>query len=80
MRSGFRRLCSTPILQYKAAVPADLHETGRLVQAAGGKWLGVTGDDGDIRKIAELRSALEKAQAEFGKIDIVVANAGIPGV
>src|SRR5206468_3994716 len=50
----------------------DLAETGRLVQQHGRKFLSVTGD---IRDMPFLRSANERAIQQFGKIDIVVANA-----
>ncbi len=62
------------IVQYAPATPADLEETGNLVRAHGRRFLALTVD---IRDIAALRVAAEKASQTMGKIDIVVADAGI---
>ena len=64
----------SPILEFAPALPGDLEETGRLVEANGRKWLGVRGD---IRKISQLRDAAKQVEEQFGHIDIVVANAAI---
>ncbi len=52
----------------------DLNETGRLVEAAGGRW-GVR--QLDQRDIGALREAAAWVVQTFGKIDILFANAGI---
>ncbi len=52
----------------------ELAETGRLVEAEGGRWLAETLDQRDIKA---LRAAAEKAVEVFGGIDILFANAGI---
>jgi NAD(P)-dependent dehydrogenase (short-subunit alcohol dehydrogenase family) len=57
-----------------AASKADLDETGRQVQAAGGRWLGLVVDQ---RNLPELRAAAAKTEQELGGIDILFANAGI---
>ena len=57
---------------YAVTTPEDLKETGRLVQQHGRRWLELTGD---IRDMPFLRSASERANQQFGKVDIVVANA-----
>ena len=62
----------TPVQEYAVATQADLDETGRLVKQHGRKWMGVVGD---VREIAFLRSTADKVQQQFGRIDIVVANA-----
>ncbi len=62
------------ILEVEPASADDLAETGRLVEAAGGRWLAITLDQRDIRA---LRTAAEQAVAAFGGIDILFANAGI---
>ncbi len=59
---------------YELSTPEDLDETGRLVEAAGGRVLLVRAD---VRDQAALDAAVGKAIAEFGKLDVVVANAGI---
>jgi SDR family mycofactocin-dependent oxidoreductase len=56
------------------STPEDLAETGRLVQAAGRRWLSVTLDQRDLKA---LRAAAAKGEEEFGGIDILFANAGI---
>ena len=56
------------------ATGSDLAETGRLVEAAGGRWCAATLDQRDI---AALRAAALTAVDTFGGIDILFANAGI---
>ena len=51
-------------------------ETVEMVTRAGGKAVGMTGDAGDD---AFVKSYIDRAQAEFGSLDIVWANAGISG-
>ena len=58
----------------EAASPDELKETGQLVQAAGGRWLGIKLDQ---RNLPALRAAALEAEREFGGIDILFANAGI---
>ena len=58
----------------QAASPDELKETGQLVQAAGGRWLGIKLDQ---RNLPALRAAAVEAEREFGGIDILFANAGI---
>jgi NAD(P)-dependent dehydrogenase (short-subunit alcohol dehydrogenase family) len=56
------------------ATPADLDETVRQIKAYGRRGEGIRAD---IRDIAALRSAAEHIVSDYGKIDIVVANAAI---
>ncbi|WP_067683312.1 mycofactocin-coupled SDR family oxidoreductase [Nocardia miyunensis] len=63
-----------PQVQYASATTADLDETVRLVEAAGGK---ISAAVVDIRDRAGLPAAVDAAVAEHGGLDIVVANAGI---
>ncbi len=53
------------------AAPAD--ETAALIRAAGGRALAVVANTVDL---AEARTLVASAVAEFGKLDIVVNNAG----
>ncbi len=64
----------SPIVQYIAATPSDLEETGKLVRQRGRRFLGITAD---IRDIAALRKAADQAVQQMGQINIVIANAAI---
>jgi len=61
---------------YPMATPDDLKETARLVEAQDRRIVAV---QADVRERSELRSAIERGIAELGKVDIVVAQAGIAG-
>ncbi|KMO80643.1 putative short-chain type dehydrogenase/reductase [Mycolicibacterium chubuense] len=52
----------------------DLAETADLVKNAGGR---VHTAEVDVRDFAALKSAVDAGVEEFGKLDIIVANAGI---
>lgn len=58
----------------KPATKEDLNETGRLVQAAGSRWLSIILDQ---RNLPALKEAALQVEREFGGIDILFANAGI---
>ncbi len=63
---------------YKMATPPeDLEETAELVKKTG---RGIVTAQADVREAAELKAALDQGLAEFGKVDIVVAQAGIAGM
>jgi SDR family mycofactocin-dependent oxidoreductase len=66
-----RQIESNP---YPLATPDDLAETERSVKELGRR---VFTSIADVRERHELRDALETALADLGKLDIVVANAGI---
>ncbi|MEW2354694.1 mycofactocin-coupled SDR family oxidoreductase [Spirillospora sp. NPDC029432] len=59
---------------YPLATAGDLAETVRLVQATGRR---IVARDADVRDSAALAAAVEAGVAEFGRLDIVLANAGI---
>jgi (+)-trans-carveol dehydrogenase len=61
-------------VHYKLASQSDLVETGRQIQAAGGRALIRTAD---VRNPAALAAAADDGVREFGRLDIVSANAGI---
>lgn len=65
---------AVPWMSYPLATPADLAETERLVRAEGRRALAVTGD---VRDLPALTRAMARAREAFGRLDIVVANAGI---
>lgn len=59
---------------YPTARPGDLETTVDLVEAAGGRMLA---SEVDVRDLAGLTKAADDGAREFGRIDIVIANAGI---
>ncbi|WP_319433195.1 mycofactocin-coupled SDR family oxidoreductase [Mycobacterium sp. RTGN5] len=63
-----------PSNPYPLATPDDLAETERSIKELGRQVLATVAD---VRERHELRDAVEAGVASFGKIDIVVANAGI---
>jgi SDR family mycofactocin-dependent oxidoreductase len=59
---------------YTTARAEDMAETVRQVEALDRRALAITGD---VRSQESLDSAVARGIAEFGKIDILIANAGI---
>ncbi len=59
---------------YPLATPEDLAQTVKEVEALG---RGIVAVKADVRERARLRSALDEGLARFGRLDIVLANAGI---
>ena len=68
-------LCSTvETCNYEGSSPDDMAETVRLVEKQGRRMLSW---EGDVRDQAALDAAVAAGLEEFGKIDVVCANAGI---
>ena len=67
-------ICAPLRVEYESATDADLDETVRLVEEAGGSMLGLRGD---VRRLADMQKAVAATLEAFGRIDVVVANAGI---
>ncbi|MCW1820629.1 3-ketoacyl-ACP reductase [Mycolicibacterium conceptionense] len=59
---------------YPMAGRDELDETVALVEAAGGKMLGSVAD---VRDFHAVKSALDAGVEQFGRLDIVLANAGV---
>ncbi|MCG7611136.1 MULTISPECIES: mycofactocin-coupled SDR family oxidoreductase [Mycobacterium] len=59
---------------YPMASREELDETVALVEAAGGKMVAAVAD---VRDFHELKAALDAGVERFGRLDIVLANAGI---
>src|SRR5690606_35668949 len=64
----------SPTLDYAPATETDLAETGRTVEAIGRRWMACRLDQRDFDG---LRDAAARIEQEFGRIDILFANAGI---
>jgi SDR family mycofactocin-dependent oxidoreductase len=61
-------------LEYELATVAELEETQGLVEEQDRQCLAI---QADVRDRAAMREAVERALAEFGAIDVVLANAGV---
>jgi SDR family mycofactocin-dependent oxidoreductase len=61
-------------VDYKMATQDDLDETVKLVEAYDRRALAIKAD---VRSQQQLDAAVTRAIAEFGQIDILIANAGI---
>jgi SDR family mycofactocin-dependent oxidoreductase len=59
---------------YPLATPDDLAATVKLIEDTGSR---IVAKQGDVRERTSLSSALQAGLDEFGRLDIVVANAGI---
>lgn len=59
---------------YPMAAREELDETVALVEATGGKMIASVAD---VRDFQTLKAALDTAVEQFGRLDIVLANAGI---
>jgi NAD(P)-dependent dehydrogenase (short-subunit alcohol dehydrogenase family) len=72
-RDRHRRTCFSR-LQRPPATPEELDETAKMIRAFGRRAETVRAD---IRDIGALRRIAEETDQQFGKIDILVANAAI---
>ncbi|WP_313199029.1 SDR family NAD(P)-dependent oxidoreductase [Rhizobium sp.] len=81
--SGIGRASAIKLAEAGAVVgvlghtPGELHETAELIEAAGGRAISLNADVAD--EVA-MHHAVETLVAETGRLDVVVANAGINGV
>jgi len=63
-------------IAYPLATPDDLAETAALVEKEGSRCLT---RQGDVRDFAQVTDVVREAKSELGRIDILVANAGVSG-
>lgn len=66
-----------PANHYAMATAADLAQTVALVEAEGGK---IAATVADVRDFRQVKSAVDSGVEQFGRLDIVLANAGIAPV
>lgn len=59
---------------YDSPSPDDLDETARLVAAKGRRAITAVAD---VRELDELKTVVDDAVADLGRLDVIVANAGI---
>ncbi len=59
---------------YRASTPEELDETARLIEKTGQK---VLARQADIRDLAAMQALVADTIEQFGRLDIVVANAGV---
>jgi NAD(P)-dependent dehydrogenase (short-subunit alcohol dehydrogenase family) len=64
----------SPILDFPPATAEDLAATGREVESARSRWMGLMADQ---RNMVEVHAAADTIEREWGGVDIVFANAGI---
>jgi SDR family mycofactocin-dependent oxidoreductase len=63
-----------PSVPYDSATPEDLAETVSLVEKTGRRVIsGIV----DVRDLAKLRGIVDDAAGQLGRLDVIVANAGI---
>jgi SDR family mycofactocin-dependent oxidoreductase len=63
-------------IAYALSRPEDLEETARLIEKTGRSAITV---QADVRDAMQLRAAIRDGVAQLGKLDIVVAQAGVMG-
>jgi SDR family mycofactocin-dependent oxidoreductase len=61
-------------MRYPLATPEDLEQTVKEVEATGQK---IIARRADVRDRTQLKATVDEALSKFGRVDIVVANAGI---
>jgi SDR family mycofactocin-dependent oxidoreductase len=63
-----------PHMNYPNASREDLEETVRLVEKEGRR---IVARVADVRKFDQLKAAFDEGHAQFGRLDIIIVNAGI---
>jgi SDR family mycofactocin-dependent oxidoreductase len=68
-------LCAKPsTTAYDGATEEDLQETVRLVKQVGGD---IVAEIADTRDFDQVKAVFDRGQQQFGRVDIVIPNAGI---
>jgi SDR family mycofactocin-dependent oxidoreductase len=63
-----------PSIDYPQSTSNDLAETVDLVKATGRR---IVAHEADVRDFAALKAAFDEGHSAFGRVDIVIANAGV---
>jgi SDR family mycofactocin-dependent oxidoreductase len=63
-----------PRVQYDSPTMADLEETAKLVENLGRR---IIAEQADVREFDALKDVVDRGVEEFGRLDAVVANAGV---
>ena len=71
---GFDLVQQIDTVPFAMSTPDDLAETVRLVKEAGSEMVGV---EGDVRDQEQVDAAFQAGLDSFGRVDIVLGNAGI---
>jgi SDR family mycofactocin-dependent oxidoreductase len=71
---GFDLCADIPQVEYPLATPEDLEETIRLVEKTGRRIIAKVAD---VRDFDAVKNVVDSGIAELGRLDIVLANAGI---
>jgi len=74
---GFDICADDPAVEYPLATEDDMEETVRLVEKTGRRMLASVAD---VRDPAAVQKVVDDGVAEFGRLDIVLANAGIMAI
>jgi SDR family mycofactocin-dependent oxidoreductase len=65
---------NNPHMNYPNASEADLADTAALVEKQGRR---IVARKADVRDYDQLKAAFDEGYAEFGRVDIIIANAGV---
>ena len=68
---------SIPTVAYDGPTDEDLAETVRQVEALDRR---IHAEKGDVRDLESVRACVDRGVAELGRLDIVIANAGIASI
>jgi SDR family mycofactocin-dependent oxidoreductase len=74
---GFDICADDPAVEYPLATPEDLEETANLIEKTGRRALLTVAD---VRDYDSVKKIVDDGVAELGRLDIVLANAGVMAI
>lgn len=74
---GFDICADDPAVEYPLATPEDLEETANLIEKTGRRALLTVAD---VRDYDSVKKVVDEGVAELGRLDIVLANAGVMAI